>query len=240
MLTTLKNVETLQARLDSATYDLYAEEIYSLEKLWKDSLSYLDFCDFSFIGGIDSRSIPIPLAQENFHNIIYDYRECRKIELNNVENIPSDLKTIAGGGNIPCTIYSILEYYRRNTPIEEIGRILVKYGYRTPDSGTLWSAFERILEPIYKIETTIQSSIFELCKSVSIGKPVVCMVPTKFLSEHINYNNPSLTGHECIIVWQLVGKSLLVTTTHSQGFYVLKMAETFRHILRTWACSPVR
>lgn len=222
----------LNARLDHDTYDRYAKEIYRLEDKWKDSLDLFNFNDLNYMScGIDTRFIPCSTNQDEYANIVYDHRECRVLEPG--ETLPSGYRTMADGGTIPCAISTLLEYFGQKIPVEEIGKILVQYNYRTPDKGTLWSAFERILEPIYGIETTIQSSIYDLFESVALGKPVVAMISPEILYKS---NTRSFSGNEAIIIWRFEHGRAIISTTHLYGCHKVNAEKLLKNLLRAWAC----
>lgn len=223
MLDVLKNTG-LNARLTPEVYDLYAEEVNKREKEWKKSLEYLYSCHISFYDGIEN-NISEPICQYDCPNIIYDYRECRVV--NNVVDVPEGYKTMATNGTVPCALTPIISQYRS---LPEIGKVLVEYGYLTKDKGTLWIAMDKIPELVYGIQTEILSHFLELAKEVSEGHPVIVLVPAAWL-----HDLPSLSSNECVTVWRLKGKKVIVTTTSSHSVKELDLYDFLINVKRAWA-----
>lgn len=151
----IEQQNNFQARLDESTYHLYEKEVSQLETEWMESLKFLE-CNFKFVGGIDYIKFPTPTNQKTFVNIIYDSSKRCEI-LKPGEPLPEGTKTMATSGTIPCAIKTLLEYFEQDVKLVEIGDMLASNGYLTPDKGTLWSAFDRLMEPIFGIKTQIQN-----------------------------------------------------------------------------------
>ncbi len=235
MLKSIKNAG-LEARLSHDVYTDYSIEIASLEAKWKDSLEKLNFSNMEIWGGINTRFIPSPINQDEFTTLIYDYRDCHYLK--KLEFLPAGFKTMAEGGNIPCIIKCVLEYFHRNISLEQIGKVLVQYGYRTSNSGTLWSAFERLLEPIYGIKVTVPSSLHELISSVILGQPVIAMIDAEHVYKHLQklFSN-KIHGRMAIIIWQFTGAHALISCTHLYGLHPIRLEDLFPNIYRAWACK---
>lgn len=234
MLDVLKNTG-LNARLTPEVYDLYAEEVNKREKEWKKSVEYLDGCNIRFYDGINDNSIPEPVCQHDWSNIIYDYRECRVVD--NVSSVPEGYKTMVTSGTVPCAITSIIGY---NKPISiitlsEIGKVLVENGYLTKNKGTLWIAMDKIPELVYGIRTEILCNFLELPREVSQGHPVMTLVSAAWL-----HDLPSLVSNECVTVWRLERKKVIVTTTSSHSIKELDLYDFLRNVKRAWAFQPVK
>ena len=235
MLKSIKNAG-LEARLSHEVYTDYSIEIASLEAKWKESLEMFDFPGMEILGGINTRFIPSPINQDDSPNLIYDYRNCRYLKKG--EALPAGFKTMAGGGNIPCIIKCILEYFGRNVPLEQIGRLLVQHGYRTPDDGTLWSSFERLLEPIYGIKVTVPSSLYELIGPILLGQPVIAMIDAEHVyKQYQKYFSREIHGRMAIIIWQFTGGHALISCTHLYGLHSIKLEDLFPNLYRAWVCK---
>ena len=89
MLKSIKNAG-LEARLSHEVYTDYSIEIASLEAKWKESLEMFDFPGMEILGGINTRFIPSPINQDDYPNLIYDYRNCRYLK--RVKHFQPDLK----------------------------------------------------------------------------------------------------------------------------------------------------
>ena len=216
----------LGANLRPRAYEDYKRELEEIEREWESTLHFLDSCDFSFRGGIKSSKIPSPSHEVGCPEIWYNAYS-QKIDKEYLSSHPELL--IAEGGSVPCTFQMILKYLHITKDLESICGVLLRNDYRIKD-GTLILAFDKILEQIYGVKTEIQPSVFHLCESVSKNRPVIGLVSTAWLSDN------ELPGNTCIIIWQLKGKKLLVSTTTSGELQVLDMCDTFKHIQRAWAC----
>lgn len=234
MLDVLKNTG-LNAWLTPEVYDLYAEEVTRREKEWKKSVEYLNGCNISFYDGINDDSIPETVCQYDCPNIIYDYRECRVVD--NAADVPEGYKTMAMGGSVPCALMSIIGCYKPSSIItlSEIGKVLVENGYRTEDKGTLWIAMDKIPELVYSIRTEILSNILELPREVSQGHPVMALVPAAWL-----HDLPNMPSNECVTVWRLEHKKVIVTTTSSHLIKELDLYDFLRNVKRAWAFQPMK
>ena len=228
MLDVLKNT-SLNARLTPEVYDLYAEEVNRREQEWKKSIEYLDSRSINFYEGIEN-NIPEPICQREYPNIIYDYRECRVV--NNAEAVPKGYKTMATSGTVPCALTPIVSYYR-NLP--EIGKVLVEHGYRTENKGTLWIAMDKVPELVYGYRTEILSHLLELPREISQGHPVMALVPTAWL-----HDLPNMPSNECVTVWRLEYKKVIVTTTSSHSVKELDLYDFLRNVKRAWAFQPMK
>ena len=226
MLDVLKNTG-LNARLTPKVYDLYKNEASTYEKSWKQSLHYLDTCNFSFTGGSDDSHIPAPYCQYDYADIIYDCRGCRKVD----GQVPDGYKTIFDGGTALCAMKSVLDYFHISLSLEDVGKDLVQNGYRTENDGTLWIAFDKAFEQLYGVQTQMQSMVFELCESVSLLHPVIALVSAAWLHD---YPMPS---NECIIIWRLEGKEAVITMTSSHSSKKVDLYELLKNIKRAWACQ---
>lgn len=223
----------LNARLTPEVYDRYAEEVTKLESDWKKSLEYLDSCNISFWGGIEDASIPHPVCQHDYPNIIYDYRECRVMD--DTQSVPDGYKTIAMGGSVPCALMSIIGFYKHSRlTLSEIGKVLVENGYRTEDKGTLWIAIDKIPELVYGVRAEMLNHLLELCQQVSLGRPVMALVPASWL-----HDLPNMPSNECVTVWRLERKKVIVTTTSSHSIKELDLYDFLRHVKRAWAFYPI-
>lgn len=223
----------MNARLTPEVYELYKEEISAFEESWKQSLHYLETCNFSFIGGIDDNHIPSPYCQYDYSHIIYDYRECREVK--DSKSVPAGYKTMLDGGTVPCALMSILDYLCISSiSLEYVGKKLVENGYRTEDNGTLWIAFDKALEQLFGVRTWIQRSVFELCESVTLERPVIALVPAAWLHDF-----PAMKTRECIIVWRLEEKKAVITTTSAHSAKKVDLYELLKNIKRAWACQRI-
>ena len=216
----------LGANLRPRAYEDYKRELEEIEREWESTLHFLDSCDFSFRGGIKSSKIPSPSHEVGCPEIWYNAYS-QKIDKEYLSSHPELL--IAEGGSVPCTFQMILKYLHITKDLESICGVLLRNDYHIKD-GTLILAFDKLLEQIYGVKTEIQPSVFHLCESVSKKRPVIGLVSTAWLSDN------ELPGNTCIIIWQLKGKKLLVSTTTSGELQVLDMCDTFKHIQRAWAC----
>lgn len=216
----------LGANLRPRAYEDYKRELEEIEREWESTLHFLDSCDFSFRGGIKSSKIPSPSHEVGCPEIWYNAYS-QKIDKEYLSSHPELL--IAEGGSVPCTFQMILKYLHITKDLESICGVLLRNDYHIKD-GTLILAFDKLLEQIYGVKTEIQPSVFHLCESVSKNRPVIGLVSTAWLSDN------ELPGNTCIIIWQLKGKKLLVSTTTSGELQVLDMCDTFKHIQRAWAC----
>lgn len=216
----------LGAKLQSRAYEAYQMELKEIEGEWGSTLHFLDSCDFSFRGGIKNSKIPSP-SQEVSCPAVWRNGNSQRIDEEYLSSHQELL--IAEGGSVPCTFQMILKYLNIAKDLESICGVLLRNDYRIKD-GTLILAFDKILEQIYGVKTEIQPSVFHLCESVSKKRPVIGLVSTAWLSDN------ELPGNTCIIIWQLKGKKLLVSTTTSGELQVLDMYDTFKHIQRAWAC----
>ena len=216
----------LGANLRPRAYEDYKRELEEIEREWESTLHFLDSCDFSFRGGIKSSKIPSPSHEVGCPEIWYNAYS-QKIDKEYLSSHPELL--IAEGGSVPCTFQMILKYLHITKDLESICGVLLRNDYHIKD-GTLILAFDKLLEQIYGVKTEIQPSVFHLCESVSKNRPVIGLVSTAWLSDN------ELPGNTCIIIWQLKGKKLLVSTTTSGELQVLDMYDTFKHIQRAWAC----
>lgn len=216
----------LGANLRPRAYEDYKRELEEIEREWESTLHFLDSCDFSFRGGIKSSKIPSPSHEVGCPEIWYNAYS-QKIDKEYLSSHPELL--IAEGGSVPCTFQMILKYLHITKDLESICGVLLRNDYHIKD-GTLILAFDKLLEQIYGVKTEIQPSVFHLCESVSKKRPVIGLVSTAWLSDN------ELPGNTCIIIWQLKGKKLLVSTTTSGELQVLDMYDTFKHIQRAWAC----
>ena len=216
----------LGANLRPRAYEDYKRELEEIEREWESTLHFLDSCDFSFRGGIKSSKIPSPSHEVGCPEIWYNAYS-QKIDKEYLSSHPELL--IAEGGSVPCTFQMILKYLHITKDLESICGVLLRNDYHIKD-GTLILAFDKLLEQIYGVKTEIQPSVFHLCESVSKNRPVIGLVSTAWLSDN------ELPGNTCIIIWQLKGKKLLVSTTTSGELQVLDMCNTFKHIQRAWAC----
>lgn len=230
MLKSLVNTG-LNARLTPEVYDRYAEEVTALENNWKKSVSSLKDCKLSFYKEIEHTSIPEAVCQHDYTHVIYDYRECRT--LNDGESVPEGYKTLSDAGTIPCALIPILRYYGIHAQLTAVATTLVKYGYRTQNSGTHWIAIDKIPEIIYGIQTRIQSSVFELCESVLSGYPVLTVVSAAWL-----HNLEYMPGNECVTIWRIDGSDVIVTTTSSHSPRRLNLIEFLWNIKRAWSFQP--
>lgn len=233
MLKSLENTG-LNARLKPETYDRYAEEVAKLEEEWKKSVEYLENCNISFYDGINDNSIPESVCQYDCPNIIYDYRECRVVD--NAADVPEGYKTMAMGGSVPCALMSIIGFYKPSRlTLSEIGKVLVENGYRTENKGTLWIAMDKIPELVYGIRTEILSHLLELPREVSQGHPVMALVPAAWL-----HDLPNMPSNECVTVWRLERKKVIVTTTSSHSVKELDLYDFLRNVKRAWAFQPMK
>lgn len=231
MLESLRNTG-LNARLTPEVYDRYAEEVTKREEEWKKSVEYLRICNISFMGGIDNICIPTPVCQQDWTNIIYDYRECRVVDTE--KDVPEGYKTMAMGGTVPCALMSIIGFYKPSRfTLSEIGKVLVENGYRTENKGTLWIAMDKVPELVYGIQTEMLNHLLELCQQVSLCHPVMALVPAGWL-----HRFPNMPSNECVIVWRLEGKKVIVTTTSSHSTIELDLYDFLRNVKRAWAFQP--
>ena len=222
----------LQARLSHEQYKKYEAEISAIEARWVKSLHYLETCDFAFTGGVENKYISTPYCQYDYGNIIYDHRECRTLSPDEV--LPDGYHTMLDGGTVPCAIMSILDYFRTSPKsLEEIGKILVTNGYRTKLRGTLWIAFEKILEH-YHVRTQILPTIFDLCESVSLNRPVIALVSAAWLHQ---FPHPYMMTNECVIVWRLEGKKAVITTTSNHSLIQVNLYDLLKNTRRAWSCQ---
>ena len=231
----------INARLKKDIYLEYLEEQKQLAQTWTESLEKelspkLDI-------GINPKVVPVPYNQKLYDHIIYDHRGCydRNKEPDRDFN-GSPLKSMALGGSIPAAMATIIEYFAqthktgkkissREELLVEIGKILVENGYRTQDKGTLWIAFDKVLELEYGIETQIQRSIFELADSICSAKPVVALVPTGWL------HGKDLPSNECVIIWKIKEGVATISNTSSNELYEIEVMPLLRHSKIAWACS---
>lgn len=217
----------LSAKLQPRAYEAYKKELEKIAEEWESELHFFDSCkDFSIQSGIKNFNIPSP-SQEVDCPDIWNNGYSQKVDEEYLSSHPELL--IAKGGSVPCTFQMILKYFHITKDLGSICGVLLRNDYRIK-GGTLVLAFDKILEQVYGVKADIQSSFFSLCEFVSKGRPVVALVPTDWLSDN------ALPGNTCIIIWQLKGKGLLVSSTTSHTLQVLDMVDTFKHIQRAWAC----
>lgn len=240
MLQSLVNTG-LNARLKPDVYAKYQEEKKQLSETWTESLEKelspkLDI-------GIDPKVVPVPYNQKIYDHIVYDHRGCydRAKDPNRVFD-GEPLKSMAIGGSIPAAMATLIEYFAMNHKtgmkissreelLIEIGKILVENGYRTQDKGTLWLAFDKVLELEYGIRTQIQRSIFELTDSICSAKPVVALVPTGWL------HGKDLPSNECVIIWKIKEGVATISNTSSNELYEIEVMPLLMHSKIAWACS---
>ena len=222
MLQALKEDTGLGANLQPQISEAYRSKLKETEAEWANSILLLDRLEFSFHSELE-KPIPSPCCDPECPESLY-----------NAEGVPLaegySGKDVVEIGAIPCTFKMILEYFGISKSLESICGVLVRNGYRTED-GMLTLAFDKILEKVYGIETEIESSVLQLCGSVSTGHPVIALVEQSWL-----YGN-ALPGNTCIIIWQLKGERLSVSTITSPELRILDMLDTFKHIQRAWACK---
>ena len=222
MLQALKEDTGLGANLQPQISEAYRSKLKETEAEWANSILHLDRLEFSFHSELE-KPIPSPCCDPECPESLY-----------NAEGVPLaegySGKDVVEIGAIPCTFKMILEYFGISKSLESICGVLVRNGYRTED-GMLTLAFDKILEKVYGIETEIESSVLQLCGSVSTGHPVIALVEQSWL-----YGN-ALPGNTCIIIWQLKGERLSVSTITSPELRILDMLDTFKHIQRAWACK---
>ena len=222
-----------QARLEPSAYTRYKEELTAFDESWKQSLHFLETCQISFKGGgIKNEFIPTPYCQHDFTTIVYDYRECRVLRAD--ESLPDGYTTMSDGGTVPCAFMSILDYFRTSPKsLEMLGKVLVDNGFRTRFNGTLWIAFDKVLEK-YHVRTQIQPSIFNLCESVTLQRPVIALVSSAWLHY---FPSPYMMTNECVIIWRIEGEKAVMTTTSSHSLREVNIYDLFRNIRRAWSCQ---
>ncbi len=231
----------LSARLKPDVYAKYQEEKKEFSRTWEESLSKELSTKLDI--GIDPKVIPVPYNQKLYEHIVYDHRGCydRNKEPNKDFN-GEPLKSMALGGSIPAAMATLIEYFAithkngkkissREELLIEIGKILVENGYRTQDKGTLWLAFDKVLELEYGIRTQIQRSIFELADSICSAKPVVALVPTGWL------HGKDLPSNECVIIWKIKEGVATISCTSSNELIEIEVMPLLRHSKIAWACS---
>ena len=223
MLQALKEDTGLGANLQPQISEAYRSELKEIETSWDNSIQHLTSFEFIFHSELKDGNSPSHCCEPECPESLY-----------NAEGVPLaegySGKDVVEIGAIPCTFKMILEYFGISKSLESICRVLVRNGYRTED-GMLTLAFDKILEKVYGIETEIESSVLQLCGSVSTGHPVIALVEQSWL-----YGN-ALPGNTCIIIWQLNGERLSVSTITSPELRILDMLDTFKHIQRAWACK---
>ena len=239
MLKSLQNTG-IAARLEFNEYEAYKKEIARLDASWKESLNGTLYEHLSV--GVSDKYIPAPYNQKNFENIVYDYRGCFiKTDETIGHVVPS--KTMDIGGTVPCAMASVYEYMTfmhksaekfksREELLLHIGTTLVNNGYRTPDAGTLWIAFDKVLELEYGIHTKIQCSMFEAINSICMCQPVIALVPASWL-----HKDPSMPSNEAIVIWAIREDEAIITTTSSDNIERVKAHTLFEHVKRAWACK---
>lgn len=240
MLQSLVNTG-LNARLKPDVYAKYKEEKRQLAETWEESLSKELSTKLDI--GIDPKVVPVPYNQKIYDHIVYDHRGCydRAKDPNRVFD-GEPLKSMALGGSIPAAMAMIVEYFSkthktgkkivsREEFLIEIGKILVENGYRTQDKGTLWLAFDKVLELEYGIRTQIQRSIFEVSNSICSCSPVVLLVPTGWL------HGKDLPSNECVIIWKIKEGVATICCTSSNKLMEVDVMQLLRHAKIAWACS---
>lgn len=239
MLKSLKNTG-IAARLEFNEYEAYKKEVEKLDASWKESLNGTLYEHLSV--GLSDKYIPAPYNQKNYGNIVYDYRGCF-IKTDETVGHVVPYKTMDIGGTVPCAMASVYEHLTfvnefgkkfksREELLLHIGNTLVNNGYRTPDAGTLWIAFDKVLELEYDIHTKIQTSMFEAVNSIGSCQPVIALVPASWL-----HKDPTMPSNEAIVIWAIREDEALITTTSSDNVERVKVHTLFEHVKRAWACK---
>lgn len=229
----------INARLKEDVYLEYQEEKRQLAETWEESLSKELSTKLDI--GIDPKVIPVPYNQKLYEHIVYDHRGCYDRNKENKVFDGEPLKSMALGGSIPAAMATLVEYFSvthktgkkissREELLIEIGKILVENGYRTQDKGTLWLAFDKVLELEYGIRTQIQRSIFEVSNSICLCHPVVALVPTGWL------HGKDLPSNECVIIWKIKEGVATISNTSSNELYEIDVMQLLRHAKIAWDC----
>lgn len=246
MLQSLKNTGNT-ANLPRQQYAEYVNELSILQHMWELDQKKLATGDFTlsiFTKAIDTRFIPQAVCQYDYDRVIYHcvdpklgIGECR--HLSEKEPYPVGLKSMADGGTIPCAMLSVLKYFQIDTSLLEIGSFLVKHGYRTKRHGTRWLAIDKVLEINYGIEAMIITSVLELASSLSLGYPVLALVPSMWLHKTLSHCPLRGHGNECIVIWKLQGSKALITATTvvDKPLLQIDLQDLLFHVLRAWYCK---
>lgn len=216
----------VEARLPQEVYEAYKSERLEKQHQFKNSVKTIKKCILTANIGIPISRIPDVITQDDGISIIYDNKDT------NCGFIPGTRKTMAEGGNIPCTIATLLSFFKIYPSLFEVGKILVENGYRTENSGTLWLAIEKVPEFVYGVQSTLQDNVWNTIHAISMKQPVLGIVPRKWLHHNPKFSNDD---NECIIIWSINKDKAVFTTATSKKIKCLNVKEVFSNIKICWS-----
>ena len=219
----------LEAKLKPDVYATYMAELATRQEQFKRSARDFQICKSLTSGSnISLKQIPVINIQNDNPHIVYDYRECRFLRAN---ESPGDYKTMQDGGNIPCSLLTVLNFFKIHPTLFELGELLVENGYRTKNSGTLWLAIEKVPELAYGIQTSMQNNVWNMIHAVSMKQPVLAIVPRKWVN-----HSPDFSNNECIIIWRIENNRICFSSaTNSRSMQYRPLREVLHNIKICWS-----